>query len=216
MQKALFSFLLLVVSISQGTAQRLVSDAKITYQMQLASAPTADPSTEAGKFTQYVKGYLSRVDIDFRQMHYSYLVNTREQSVVTLMDLNGVKYLARGSKEDYERELKQYTALQFKDASETKQIAGYNCKKAVAKTPEGQTIEVYYSPDLVPENKEYNRRFVNIKGIPLQFDIINKAGNKVTMIATKVDLYAVPGSFFDIPKTGYKEISREELAQISN
>lgn len=82
--------------------------------------------------------------------------------------------------------------------------------------PDGQTFDVYYSTDLVPENKQFNRRFVNLKGIPLQFEILNKNGTKTTMVATKVDLFAVPASYFDTPKSGYKEISREEMSKIGN
>lgn len=215
MQKYLLTFLLFSLITGRLTAQRLVSDAKIVYKMETAGQP-ADPTFEGGTLTQYVKGHQSRVDIDFKALHYSYLIDSRNQTVVTLIDNHGDKYLIRAGKEDYEKELKQYASVQFTDAKETKEIAGYTCKRSVGKMPDGQTFDVYYSSDLVPENKQFNRRFVNLKGIPLQFEILNKNGTKTTMIATKVDLFAVPGSYFDTPKSGYKEISREEMSKIGN
>jgi uncharacterized protein (DUF1330 family) len=216
MQKTLFTLLGFCLITGGVYAQRLVSDAKIVYRIETPPEQTADPSFEGGTLTQYMKGHLSRVDIDFKVVHYSYLINSREETVVTLIENHGDKYLIRGGKEEYTKDLKEYAAVQFKDAGETKQIAGYTCKKAIGKMANGETFEVYYTADLIPENKQYNRRFVNLKGIPLQFEIINKNGSRMRMVATKVDLYAVPGSFFDTPKSGYKEISREELMKMGS
>lgn len=214
MQKAILTLLCCCLITSSLFAQRLVSDAKIVYRIE--TPPQADPSFEGGTLTQYMKGHLSRVDIDFKSVHYSYLINSREETVVTLIDNHGDKYLIRAGKDEYTKELNEYAQVQFKDGTETKQIAGYNCKKAIGKMPDGQSFEVYYTTDLLPENKQYNRRFVNLKGIPLQFEIINKNGSRMHVVATKVDLYAVPGSFFDTPKSGYKEISREELMKMGS
>lgn len=214
MQKYLLTLLLFSLISGRLTAQRLVSDAKIVYRMEKAAS--ADPALEGGTFTQYIKGRQSRVDIDFKEVHYSYLIDSRNETVVTLIDNHGDKYLIRAGKEEYEKDLKQYAGVQFVDGKETKEIAGYTCRKSIGKLADGQTIEVYYSADLIPENKQYNRRFVNLKGIPLQFEILNKNGTKMTMIATKVDLFPVPGSYFDIPKSGYKEISREEMTKMNN
>lgn len=218
MQKSLFTFLsLVVVTISQAFGQRLVSDAKIVYNIHSSNQSPADSLFAAGKLTQYMKGFQSRVDIDFTDVHISYLINSKDQTVVTLINNNDqIRYLTRAGKEEYEKELKLYAAAQFKDANETKKIAGYNCKKAIAKLPDGSTFEVYYTADLIPENKQYNRRFVNLKGMPLQFEILNKNGLKMTMEAVSVELNAIPGSYFDAPKTGYKEISRDELAKMGN
>jgi hypothetical protein len=214
MQKALLTLVCCLLLSGSLLAQRLVSDAKIVYRIETPAQ--TDPSFEGGTLTQYMKGHLSRVDIDFKAVHYSYLINSKEESVVTLIDNHGDKYLIRAGKEEYTKELKEYAQVHFKDVNETKQIAGYNCKKAIGKMPDGQTFEVYYTTDLLPENKQYNRRFVNLKGIPLQFEIINKNGSRMNVVATKVDLYAIPGSYFDAPKTGYKEISREELQKMGS
>lgn len=214
MQKAFLTFLCCCLITGSLFAQRLVSDAKIVYKIE--TPPQSEPAFDGGTLTQYMKGHLSRVDIDFKSVRYSYLINSKDETVVTLIDNHGDKYLIRAGKEEYTKELKEYAQVQFKDTNETKQIAGYTCKKAIGKMADGQTFEVYYTTDLVPENKQYNRRFVNLKGLPLQFEIINKNGSRMHVVAQKIDLYAVPGSFFDVPKTGYKEISREELKNMGS
>ena len=193
-------------------AQHTVSDAKIIYKMELPPEQLQmDAMLEGSTFTQYMRGPLSRIDMNFNIVHYTYLINSKTETMTTLIDQHGNKYLIRAGKEQYNKDLKQYENIQFTDQTETKEIAGYSCRKAIGTMPDGKTFEVFYATDLVPENKQYNRRFVNLKGIPLEFEIITKTGAKTRVIATKVDLYPIPASYFDVPKTGYKEVSQEEL-----
>ncbi|MCW3467728.1 hypothetical protein [Chitinophaga nivalis] len=204
-----FIFLCLTSSL---LAQRTVSDAKIIYKMELPPEQLQmDAMLEGSTFTQYMRGPLSRIDMNFNIVHYTYLINSKEESLTTLIDQHGTKYLIRAGKEQYEKELKQYENIQFSDQPVTKNIAGYDCRKAIGTMPDGQTFEVFYATDLVPENKQYNRRFVNLKGIPLEFEIVTKTGAKTRVIATKVELFPIPASYFDVPKTGYKIVSQEEL-----
>lgn len=196
-------------------AQRTVSDAKIVYKMELPPEQLQmDAMLEGSTFTQYMRGPMSRIDMNFNIVHYTYLINSRTETMTTLIDQHGNKYLIRASKDQYEKDLKQYENVQFKDQAETKQIAGYTCRRAIGTMPDGQTFEVYYAVDLIPENRQYNRRFVNLKGIPLEFEIVTKTGAKTRVIATKIELYPIPASYFDVPKTGYKEVSQEELKKM--
>ncbi|MBS0026617.1 hypothetical protein ACTJJ0_02305 [Chitinophaga sp. 22321] len=203
-----------ILGCFSGTAlaQRTVSDAKIIYKMELPPEQLQmDAMLEGSTFTQYMRGPLSRIDMNFNIVHYTYLINSKTETMTTLIDQHGNKYLIRAGKEQYNKDLKQYENIQFTDQTETKQIAGYTCRKAIGTMPDGKTFEVFYATDLVPENRQYNRRFVNLKGIPLEFEILTKTGAKTRVIATKVDLYPIPASYFDVPKTGYKEVSQEEL-----
>jgi len=193
-------------------AQQTISDAKVIYKMELPPEQLQmDAMLEGSSLTQYMHGHLSRIDMNFNVVKYTYLINSKESTMVTLIDRHGDKYLIRGNKEQYEKDLKQYEGIQFKEENATKQIAGYTCKKAIGTMADGKTFEVYYAPQLLPENRQYNRRFVNLKGLPLEFEILTKTGAKMRVVATKIDLYPIPASYFDIPKSGYKEVSQEEL-----
>ena len=195
-------------------AQRTISDARITYKVELPPEQLQMEAMFAGSsMTQYIRGNQSRIDMNFNVVNYIYLINTQNETVVTLMDNHGDKYLIRTDRKGYEQDLKKYQGTQFTDQQETKEIAGYRCRKAIGKNEDGTTFDVFYTIDILPENKLYNRRFMNLKGIPLEFEIIIKAGSKMKAIATKVDLSPVPASTFDEPK-GYKEITQDELKKI--
>lgn len=209
----LLTTLVMALAVGRLCAQHMVSDARIIYKLQLP--PEQAALLEGSSFTQYMRGHLSRIDMNFNVVRYTYLINSREKSMITLIDNHGDKYLIRSDKEEYDKELRQYAGIQFKDEAGNREIAGYKCRKAMGTMPDGKTFEVYYAPDLVPENRQYNRRFVNLKGIPLQFEIITKTGAKMSVVATQVDLYSVPASYFDVPTSGYKVISKEELQKMN-
>lgn len=195
-------------------AQRTISDARISYKVELPPEQLQMEAMFAGSsMTQYIRGNQSRIDMNFNVVNYIYLINTQDETVVTLMDNHGDKYLIRTDKKGYELDVKKYQTTQFTDQNEVREIAGYKCRKAIGKNEDGSTFDVYYTTDILPENRFYNRRFMNLKGIPLEFEIIIKAGSKMKAVATKVDLSPVPASTFDEPK-GYKEITQDELKKI--
>jgi hypothetical protein len=195
-------------------AQRTVSDASITYKVEMPPEQLQMESMLAGSsVVQYIRGNHSRIDMNFNIVNYIYLVNIKEETIITLMDNHGDKYLIRSDKKAYQADMKKYEATQFTDQNEVREIAGYKCRKAIGKMEDGSTFEVFYTIDLVPENRAYNRRFINLKGIPLEYEIVLKAGSKMRVVATKVDLSPVPASVFDVPR-GYKEITAEELKKI--
>jgi len=209
----------LVLSLAAGRlcAQRYVSDARIVYRLELPPEQAQlDAMLEGSTLTQYIRGHLSRIDMDLHVVRYTYIIDSRQHTLVTLIDSHSGKYLIRSGSDEYEKDLKRYTGIHFKDEPGTRELVGYNCQKATGTMPEGETFEVYYARDLIPENKHYSRRFMNLKGIPLQFEIITKTGAKMRAIATSVDLQPVPASYFEVPASGYKLISKEELERIRN
>ncbi|MGX5819443.1 hypothetical protein ACWKWU_14665 [Chitinophaga lutea] len=205
---------LLAVLTLPVAAQRTISDVKITYKVELPPEQLQmDAMFANSSMVQYIRGNQSRIDMNLNVVNYIYLINAADETVVTLMDNHGDKYLIRTDKKGYEQDVKRHQATQFTDQSETRQIAGFTCRKAIGKTPDGSTFDVYYTTDIVPENRFYNRRFLNLKGIPLEFEIVMKGGLKMRVIATRVDLAPVPASVFDVPG-GYREITADELQKI--
>lgn len=217
MNKWLLALVLTGLAAGPVYAQHYVSDARIVYKLELPPEQLQmDAMLEGSTLTQYIRGHLSRIDMNLNVVRYTYLINSKEQHLVTLIDNHGDKYLIRSGKEEYDKELKQYASIQFKDEPVTKELVGYTCKKAIGTTPDGKTFEVYYAPGLIPENRHYNRRFVNLKGIPLQFEIITRTGAKMLVTATSIDLHPVQASMFEVPVSGYKVISKEELQKMGN
>jgi GLPGLI family protein len=99
--------------------------------------------------------------------------------------------------------------LVFENSTETKVIGGYHCKKAIAKLKDGSSLSVYYTPDLVAINKEYDRAFSNLPGFPLEYEL------ETTRLFFKyklssIDFNTVSALKFEFPKTGFRVMTYEE------
>jgi hypothetical protein len=68
---------------------------------------------------------------------------------------------------------------------------------------------VYYTPDLIPENRNYDYQFRSLNGLPLEYEL-NMGKMTIKYTVSKVNLNPVPASKFDIPKSGYREMTYDE------
>jgi GLPGLI family protein len=99
--------------------------------------------------------------------------------------------------------------VQFNYTDETKTILGYKCKKAIGKLADGTTFTVWYTPDLVPENHDFQYVNRSLPGLAMEYES-NMGNLKVTYTVSKINLSPVPAARFDLPKSGYRVLSYEE------
>ena len=111
--------------------------------------------------------------------------------------------------DDWKDKNRKYDGIKFTTTDETKQLAGYMCKKAIAKLKDGTSFTVFYTSDIMPENDDYNSQFSGLKGLPLEYELTQGKLN-IKYVVAQVSLNPVPVSKFDIPKTGYREMTYEE------
>jgi len=96
---------------------------------------------------------------------------------------------------------------------ETKEIAGYNCKKANI-TWKGNKFEIFYTDEISIEDPNWNNPFPEIEGILLEYQY-EMFEIKTRVTATKVSKEEVPDSEFEIPE-GYEKVSKKEMEAVIN
>jgi len=200
------------------SAQQKFSDGEITYDVQVdlpPGTPAQNAAALAGSRLIYsFKNYLFRSDIYFGKTTYTNIHNSRDHSAVTLITTGPNKYLIRMNEADLAKESARYDGVTFTDEGSEKKIAGYNCRKAMGKLKDGSTFTVYYTPDLIPEDMEYNARFKGLKGLPLAFEMTTSHHLKMTMTASNVVIGPQPSVKFRTPVSGYREITYNELENL--
>ncbi|HTQ65913.1 MAG TPA: hypothetical protein VMI12_14030 [Puia sp.] len=207
-----FFFLLNCIIANTALAQKKVSEFTIVYNYTINNSGAdakQDKSGLSAANTIYIKANMSRSDMTSTLFSTSTIYDSKLGSAVLLREVNGQKLLIRMTAEDWQDKNKLYQDLHFVNSSETKIIAGYKCEKAVAKTVDGFTITVYYTKDLIPENKDYDPQFKNLDGLPLEYEL-DKGKVGITYSLSSINLNPVPASRFDIPKSGYREMTYEE------
>ena len=203
-----WSALLMMLLPLMGLAQKRVGDLMLVYNSAITNAQ--DTSKKINSTTSFfVKGNLSRSEVNSSLFSSVTIYDSKTGSGVLLKEVNGQKLLIRLNEENWNEKNKRYANLSFTKTNETKSIAGYFCNQAKASTPDGFEITVFYTHDLIPENKLYDPPFKNLDGLPLEYDFI-KGNLHIKYSLVSINLNPVPASKFDIPTSGYRELTYDE------
>ena len=191
-----------------GSSQKKVGDLTLVYNSSIIN--TQDSSKKINSTTSYfLKGNLSRSEVASNLFSSVTIYDSKSGSGVLLKEVNGQKLLIRMNEENWNQKNRRYANLIFTKTNETKSIAGYFCNQAKASTADGFDITVFYTRDLVPENKLYDPPFKNLEGLPLEYEF-TKGNLHIKYSLVSINLNPVPASKFDIPTSGYRELTYEE------
>jgi hypothetical protein len=105
-------------------------------------------------------------------------------------------------------------ALKLEETSETKKIAGYNCRKVkvtMANDP-SITFDVYYTDELGGDSINYLSPYRELKGMLMQYRL-RKLGLEMCFTAKEVKSAEVKDDTFEVPAY-YKIVTRPEMEKL--
>jgi len=214
--KAVGLFVFLLASAAYSFAQKTISEGTLVYDIVIQSGnkePQMADALDGGTVTVLIKGGQSRSDMVSALGKETTIHDSKTGNAVILKEYSGQKLMITLTKENWEQKNKAYNDIKFETTDETKTIAGYTCKKAVAKLPSGKSFVVYYAADLTISNKEYNTTFKNLPGVALQYEY-ESGTMQYKYTLSKIGFEPVPVSKFDFPKSGYRVMTYEENQQL--
>lgn len=215
MKNFLSLFVLLCTALALN-AQKKISELTLVYDAKVTtgtSEPKMADAFDGATTTIYLKGNLSRSEMVSALFSSTTIHDAKTGTAVVLREVSGQKLLIRMSNKDWKEKNDRYEGITFTNTNETKEIAGYKCTKAEAKMSDGSTFIVYYTPDIVPENREYDYHFKNLNGLPLEYELTQRSLT-IRYTVSKINLNPVPASKFDIPTSGYREMTYAESQKI--
>jgi GLPGLI family protein len=209
MKKLFFSVVLSAGFCIQLMAQaRVVADCTITYAINSDEAnadKTVNESLKSSTKTVYIRGNDSRTDLSSPSFTQSLLYNKTSGNAVILREFGNNKFMTRLDHAKWVNENKKYEGMHVAlDASETKTILGYECKKATIQLKDGSSFVIYYATAIIPSVKEFEYQFKDIPGFVLEYESQEADNKKIKYSAVKINLSPVPASKFDIPTSGYR------------
>ena len=210
--KISFLISLSVLVASFAIAQKRVSELTLVYDTEITTGskdPKLADAFDGAKTTIYIKGNESRSEMVSALFTSTTIHDAKTGTAVVMREVSGQKLLIRLTADDWKDKNKRYEGISFKDTTGTKVIAGYTTTKAVATLPDGSTFTVYYTKDIIPENREYEYQFRSLAGLPLEYEM-NQGNLKIKYTVSQINLNPVPASKFDIPKSGYREMTYQE------
>lgn len=202
---------LFLTSFTAG-AQKVISEGTLIYNISIqtgSNEPKMADMLDGATTTIYIKGSQSRSELVSGLGSEVTIYDSKNGSGVILKDYSGQKLMISLTREDWEKKNSKYEGISFETTNETREIAGYTCKKAIARVKDGSSFIVYYTPELEVADKNYDSQFKNLPGLALQYEWQSgKMRFKYTL--SKINFDLVSGSKFEIPKTGYRVMTYGE------
>ena len=161
-----------------------------------------------------INGEKSRTEISMGMGSTIVVFNGEEKSGFTLMDIMGQKYAMKMTAEELEEEIEDGPDVDVEVTNETKEIAGYTCKKAVVKSNESDSEDmemvVYFTEELGSGMLNYNNPvFKDVQGVMMEYSMKENDMN-MTFTAISVTKKKVADDEFEIPE-GYNVMSMSDF-----
>jgi GLPGLI family protein len=204
--------LLLLTVAFDANAQKIITEGSLVYNISIQTGsdePKMADMLDGATTTIYIKGAQSRSELVSGLGSEITIYDSKKGTGVILKDYSGQKLMITLTKDDWDKRNSKYDGISFENTNETLVIAGYNCKKAIAKLKDGSSFVVYYTPDLDVEDKSYDSQFRNLPGLAMQYEW---QSGKLRFIFTLSKVYfdAVSSTKFEIPKSGYRVMTYSE------
>jgi GLPGLI family protein len=210
LQLLLASLLLFVLPV---LAQKKFSEGTISYDIVIntgSDKPQNADFLDGATSAVYLKGAKTRTEMVSPLGTQSTIIDGTKNSIVILKEYGEQKYMINLKPADWKDANKRYEDVAFTyDGGESKTILGYKCSRAVGKLKDGTTFTVWYTTDLVPENRDFQYANRSLPGLALEYET-NMGNLKVTYTVSKSSFSPVPAAKFDIPKAGFRILSYEE------
>ena len=204
---ALFSFV--------ANGQKTLTEGTLVYNMSVETGsgePKIADMFDGATTTIYLKGSLSRTELVSSLGSEATIHDASTGTGVILKDYSGQKLMITLTAQDWAQNNNKYEGITFENTGETKKIAGFTCKKAIAKLKNGTNFTVYYTTEVNVDNKAYDAQFKTLPGLPVQYEMQSgKMTLKFTLASINYD--PVSSSKFEIPKSGYRVLTYDETKQ---
>lgn len=213
MKLTILAFIFSMIMVPAVHAQKKFTEGTISYDIVIntgSDKPKNADYLDGTTVVNYIKGNKSRTETVSLLGTLTTIHDRDKKSIVILKEFGEQKYMVTMTPEDWKDANKKYDALTYAlDNTDEKVILGYKCKKAIGQLPDGTTYTVWYTPDLIPENKDIQYETRTLPGMTLEYEI-NSKNQKVTCTVSKISFSPVAASKFDLPKSGYRIITYAE------
>lgn len=183
----------------------------VQYKISFVN-PTPEMKEMQGMLPETVdyilKGSKTRMEMEMMGGSLITIMNSEEGSSDVLMDMMGQKIHTQSTMEDFEKGM-DLTDVKV-HRKDTKEIAGYSCKRITGKSADGHPLEIYYTDEI--QSGVFNdmlEKMANVSGLPLEFTVINQ-GMKMLLSATEVKSKDISDELFEVPE-GYRKVDNNPL-----
>jgi GLPGLI family protein len=210
MKQLLLSFLLVTV-IKVTTAQ---TTGQISFKMDFSS-DNADLATMMNGSTMDLFFMPGKAKVEVKMgsmMEMTTVTDSKADKSLMLMSMMGSKMAMESKLSEADKDA--VAAPKAKITTETKEIIGFKCTKAIVTTEDVKELIVWYTKE-IKAGLAGLEQFTNIgvDGVPLEFST-EQSGMNITFVATKFEKKVDEKIFSLTVPEGYTVITPEELEKM--
>lgn len=213
--RTLITLALFLGACARTSAQRTLSEGTILFDITVQTGkpdPQLADMFDGASASIQLRGGLSRSELVSALGSTVTIFDHRAGSGVVLREFGPQKLLIRMDKDDWAHKNRRYEGVRFTYGTDTKVVAGYPCERAEAILPDSSRFTVWFTRNIVAENTSFDPQFSQLPGTALEYES-TVGGIRVKYTAISVSFDPVPISRFEVPKTGYREMSYRESQQ---
>lgn len=137
----------------------------------------------------------------FSAVENDYIINHDEKSLVQILNYLGTSYELDITSANHPAWLAQFPTMRIEPTEETANIAGYECKKALAHFPNDslKAVELFYTDDIEVGNGNWWNIYHEIDGVLLGYDLV-QYGKRMQFRAKKVEFSDIKADEFNFDK----------------
>jgi len=203
------------------TTHAQLKEGKVSYSMEVSSdnpdMAMASNMMAGSKFNMSFAPGKSRSDITMGSIgDMTTITNENSGKILMLTNMMGMKYAVETSLDENKKSAGAAEGdFTVTPTSETKQLLGFTCKKAImkSKTLGENDITIWYTTDIKASTTGQQYYDKSMPGFPLEMNMEQK-GMKIHFLATAVEK-TVPASVFEMTvPAGYEKKTMEELEKM--
>lgn len=198
---------ILVFCVVQTSAQKRFSEGSIRFDVSTQSL--SDKRSTKANFLQQVKGSHYRSELSSELGKTTTIFDIREGVGGLLREYGAQKILIPMNVQQWDSKVSKNDDLAFIIKNEFKEILGFNCQLATSQLQDSTTLLIYFSKDIVAENKGMELQFSQLPGFVLEY-VSMKKNIQVSYLAKSIDFEPVPIQKFELPKSGFRILEFKE------
>jgi len=160
-----------------------------------------------------LSGNKTRIEMAMASMSQIILIDSDLKTTTVLLDMMGQKIAMKPNKKTDRPDAKEPVV---KMTNETKEIAGYLCKKAEVsfgdEKSKGTPLIVYFTEAIGNNRIFYDNEYRTLPGIPMEFQY-KMQGMSMLLTASSVEKGKVSNRDFEV-SSEYKEMTPEQLREM--